>query len=365
MSDVRLRIAMLAPPWIPVPPPAYGGIEAVVHLLCEGLVRRGHDVTLFAAPGSTSSARLHAPLEEPHDREIGQALYEADHVGSCFQEVAKAAAEGAPYDVIHDHCGSVALVTAPFVMTPVVHTVHGPFAGEMVPFYRRHGRKAVIVALSRDQLSRAPMQAHGAHVVPNPIDVGAYPFAEKKDDYVLWIGRMSPEKGAHRAITAARQADVPLVLAGPVQPGQEKYFGTEVEPHVDGNRVRYLGEIAVDEKGELFARARAMLMPIRWHEPFGMVMTESLACGTPVIAFPEGSAPEIVDDGRTGLLARDEDEMAAAIDRAGAIDPRQCRAAVVERFDVERVVERYEHVYRDAIERRARIRPAARAAAAG
>jgi glycosyltransferase involved in cell wall biosynthesis len=363
MSDGHLRIAMLAPPWIAVPPPAYGGIEAVIHLLCEGLVECGHEVTLFAAPGSQSRANVFSPLETPHEREIGAALYEADHVGSCFHEVARAA-DARPYDVIHDHCGSVALVTAPFVRTPIVHTVHGPFVGEMVPFYRRHGRKATIVGLSHDQLSRAPMQTHGAHVVPNPIDARSWPLRTEKEDYALWIGRMSPDKGPHRAIDAAVAADTPLVLAGPVQPGQEEYFRKEVQPRVDGERVRYLGQIAYEEKGDLFAGARAMLMPIRWPEPFGMVMIEALACGTPVIAFPEGSAPEIVDDGRTGFLVRDEEEMAARIGDVSAIDPTECRREALERFDVPRVVELYESAYRDAIARRTRRRPATRAVAA-
>jgi glycosyltransferase involved in cell wall biosynthesis len=366
MPPDRLRIAMLAPPWIAVPPPAYGGIEAVVHLLCEGLVDRGHDVTLFAAPGSQSSGNVLSPLEMPHEQEIGEGLHEADHVGSCFQEVARAAAEGSPYDVIHDHCGSVALVTAPFVGTPVVHTVHGPFVGDMLPFYRRHGRNATIVGLSRDQLSRAPMQTHGAHVVPNPIDARTWPLRTEKDDYVLWIGRMSPDKGPDRAIDAARDADVPIVLAGPVQPGQEDYFRHAVEPHLDGERVRYLGQVAFHDKGRLFAGARALLMPIRWPEPFGMVMIEALACGTPVIAFPEGAAPEIVEDGRTGYLVGDEHEMADGIADTGRIDRCACRQDALDRFDVPRVVERYEDAYRDAIVRRRRrgtvVRPVAAAA---
>jgi glycosyltransferase involved in cell wall biosynthesis len=162
---------------------------------------------------------------------------------------------------------------------------------------------------------------------------------------------MSPDKGPHRAITAARAAGVPLVLAGPVQHGQEVFFGAEVEPHVDGEAVKYVGEADSARKRELYSRARALLMPIRWPEPFGLVMVEAMACGTPVIAFPEGSAPEIVIDGETGFLVDDEEAMAAAVGRLSELDPARCRAATDERFGVDAVVGGYEAAYRRAARR--------------
>jgi glycosyltransferase involved in cell wall biosynthesis len=347
-----LRVAMVAPPWIPVPPPGYGGIESVVHLLCEGLVDRGHDVTLFAAPGSRSRATVHEVLERPHPHEIGSSIYEADHVGSCLKEVAGAAGAGRPFDVVHDHTGFTALAIANWVEVPLVHTVHGPFNESTTPFYERHGGPATIVALSRYQLEHAPpVAAAGAHVVPNPIDVDAWPFESRKDDYLLWIGRVDPDKGPDRAIEAAAIAGLPLVIAGPVQPGRERYFREQVEPRVDGAKVRYVGEVDCDHKAELFARARALLMPIRWPEPFGMVMIEALVCGTPVIAFPEGAVPEIVTDGVNGFLVDDEAGMAAAARRLGEIDPRRCREDARARFDVATVAAGYEHAYRAAIAR--------------
>ena len=332
---------MLAPPWIPVPPPGYGGIEQVIALLVAELTRRGNDVTLFAAPGTDASAEVLSPLEGPHPDEIQTSLYEADHVASTFARTEETAE---PFDVIHDHCGFTAFAFADRIETPVLHTLHGPFTPETSAFYARHGHKASAVALSRYQAEQAPDQLEIVAVIGNPMVVADFPFREEKNDYVLWIGRFNEDKGPGRAIVAAREAGVRLVLAGPVQPGQEEYFASEVEPHIDGDRVRYVGEVG-SEKLDLYAGARAFLMPIRWAEPFGLVMTEAMACGTPVIAFPEGSAPEIVLDGETGFVVGDESEMAAAVGRLGEIDPHRCRESARERYDVEAVASAYEEAY--------------------
>jgi glycosyltransferase involved in cell wall biosynthesis len=345
-----LRIAVLAPPWFPVPPPGYGGIEAVVSLLCEALVGRGHEVTLFAAPGSRSAARVYPVLEDAHPDEIGSSLYESDHVAEVWARIDAAAERGLRFDVLHDHSGFTALAMADRVPVPVVHTVHGPFDSHTAPFYRRHGRKALLVALSRTQAESAPVGVRIADVVPNPIVVDRWPLRTEKQDYLLWIGRMDPVKGAHRAIEAARRAGRTLVLAGPVQSGQEQYFREHVEPHVDGRRVHYVGEVAGVAKQQLYASAAALLMPVRWREPFGMVMVEALACGTPVIAFPEGAAAEIVIDGENGMLVADETEMARAIEWLGSIDAERCRASVAERYDISITASGYERVYRQAIQ---------------
>jgi glycosyltransferase involved in cell wall biosynthesis len=345
----RMKIAMLAPPWIPVPAPGYGGIEEVVRLLCAGLMERGHDVTLFAAPGSDSSAEVVTVLEESHPDDIQKAQFEADHVARAFAEIDAAAERGEPFDVIHDHVGHTALAMADRVHVPLVHTLHGPFTEDAARFYAEHGRKAHIVAISRAQLDDAPPEMGGGDVVPNPIDCSEWPFRAEKEDFLLWIGRMSPDKGPHRAIIAAREAGVRLVLAGPVQPGQEKFFAEQVEPEVGHDGVEYVGEADAERKRELYLGARALLMPIRWREPFGLVMVEAAACGTPVIAFPEGSAPEVVRDGETGFIVDDEHAMAAAIGRLGELDPQACRRTCEERFGVPAVVARYEDVYRAAM----------------
>ncbi|HEY5145000.1 MAG TPA: glycosyltransferase family 4 protein [Solirubrobacteraceae bacterium] len=339
---------MLAPPWIAVPPPGYGGIEAVVDLLCREFVAGGHDVTLFAAPGSQSPAHVHTLLDAAHPDAIGSAMYESDHVACAFDAIDAAADRGVPFDVVHDHSGFTALAMAARVRAPVVHTVHGLLVGETARFYARHAHTASLVAISRSQWDSAPPGVDIAAIVPNPVAVDRWPLGMDKDDYLLWIGRMDPIKGAHRAIEAARLAGRRILLAGPVQSGQAGYFRERIEPHIDGDRVVYVGEVGGSVKQQLFARAAALLMPIRWNEPFGMVMVEALACGTPVIAFAEGAANEIVIDGRNGFLVTDEADMARAIARVGAIDPVVCRESVRSRYDVAIVADAYAAVYRSA-----------------
>jgi glycosyltransferase involved in cell wall biosynthesis len=342
-----LRVAMLAPPWLSVPPRGYGGVESVVSALTEALVARGHDVTLFCAPGSVSSATVSAVLDSQHPDEIERSLYEVDHVARALEAIDAAAADGqGAFDVIHDHCGFTALAMADRISTPIVHTLHGQFTAATAAFYVHHAHKAVLVGVSRAQLASAPAQIAPFEVIPNPIDVSAWPLCERKDDYLLWVGRMTPEKGPQRAIAAAAAAGVPLILAGVIQPGQQAFFDGEIAPHVDGDRVRFVGEIGGERKLSLFARARALLMPIRWEEPFGMVMVEAMASGTAVIAFPEGAARELVRDGITGFLVDDEQAMAEAIGRLSTIAPRECRRWVAAYCDVDVVAAAYERTYR-------------------
>lgn len=344
-------MAMLAPPWISVPPAGYGGVEAVVSVLSEALVRRGNDVTLFCAPGSISTARVVTLLAEAHPDEIERSLFEVDHVARAFAAIDRARGP-LRFDVVHDHCGFTALGMADRLDTPLVHTLHGQFTDATAAFYARHQSKATLVAISRAQRANAPQSMRGVAVIPNPIDVRGWPLQVHKEDYVLWIGRMTAEKGPHRAIAAARAAGVPLLLAGVIQPGQQSFFDREVAPHIDGDRVRFLGEVGGALKRSVFAGARALLMPITWEEPFGMVMVEALACGTPVIAYPAGAASELVLDGRTGFLVRDERAMAAAIGRLGSIRAGDCRAWVAEHCDIDVVAEAYESAYRAAPSRR-------------
>ena len=355
-----LHVAVLAPPWIPVPPPANGGIEAVLELLCEGLVARGHRVTLFAAPGSRSTAEVYSLLDDAHPEAIGSSRLEADHVAQAWHEIEQACADGMPYDVLHDHSGFTALAMADRVQIPVVHTIHGVLDADTLPFYRRHGHKAALVAISHTQAASARPFLNLPNVVPNPVAIDRWPLQTEKDDYLLWIGRMDPVKGAHRAIRAAREAQRRLILAGPIQPGQESYFQERVAPHIDGHEVCYVGEAGGADKRNLYCKAAALLMPIRWQEPFGMVMVEALACGTPVIAFPEGAATEIVIPGINGLLVGDEHEMARAVQQLSQLDPVRCRASVADRYDVAVTTSRYEAVYRRAIAHGAPVQPATR-----
>jgi glycosyltransferase involved in cell wall biosynthesis len=343
-EERRLRVAVLAPPWIPVPPPGYGGIEVVLDLLCQVLVRQGNDVTLFAPPGSRSEATVVSPLDEPHPDEIEHSLFESDHVSRTFEMVEEGEPGAWPYDVIHDNCGCAAVAMADRIETPLVHTIHGPLDDPCIQaFYEHHGHKVTAVAISEAQAARAPGGLVES-VIPNPIDVSAWPMVAEKDDFLLWIGRMTDGKGPQRALEVARRCHTDLVLAGPVQPGQEEFFQAEVEPHLHSSGVSYIGEVGGRRKQQLFAHARALLMPIRWPEPFGMVMVEALATGTPVIAFPEGSAPEIVEHDVNGFLVDDEEEMAAATTRLSSIDPRACRESA-QRFDSDLIAAQYAAVF--------------------
>jgi glycosyltransferase involved in cell wall biosynthesis len=352
-AEPRLRIAMLAPPWIPIPPPGYGGIEFVVALLCDALVDHGHDVALFCAPGSHSKARVHPLLEAPHPERIERALFEADHVACAFAAIDRAADGGEPFDVLHDHCGYTPLAMADRQPAPFVHTVHGPFDQDTTPYYARHGRKGRVVCISQSQKGMAPDAAGAEDVVYNPIDVDSWPVGYQKQDYLLFLARMTEEKGPHRAIRVAKETGRPLVLAGPVQPGQERFFANEVQPHIDGQQIRYVGEVGGARKQQLFADAFAFLMPIRWPEPFGLVMVEALAAGTPVLAFAHGAAPEIVEHGVNGFLVQDEHEMAALVEKCAEIEPMRCRQTAAERFAPDRVALGYEASYRKAIAARA------------
>ncbi|MHB8490927.1 MAG: glycosyltransferase family 4 protein [Solirubrobacteraceae bacterium] len=336
---------MLAPPWISVPPPGYGGVESVVSALTEALVRLGHEVTLLCAPGSHSDARIVNLLDQAHPDEIERSLYEADHVARAFAVINL----DGRFDVVHDHCGFTALAMADRIDTPVVHTLHGQFTASTASFYAHHGHKATLVAISRAQLASAPPGMRAITAIPNPIDLSRWPLQEGKGDYLLWIGRMTAVKGPHRAIAAARIAGVPLILAGVIQPGQRAFFDSEVRPHIDGDRVRFVGEVGGEIKRSLFANARGLLMPIRWDEPFGMVMVEALACGTPVIALAEGAARELVVEGETGFLVADEAAMAAAVGQLPRIAPAACRRWVAEHCDVGVVAQAYERAYRAAM----------------
>ena len=341
-----LRVAMLAPPWIAVPPPGYGGVEAVVGELTEALVARGHDVTLYCAPGSRSAAVTVPLLAAAHGDEIERSLYESDHVARAFAAIDAARVQGRPFDVVHDHCGFTALAMADRLRTPLLHTLHGPFTAETSAFYAHHADKAWVAGISDTQLATGPPGLRSVGAIPNPIDVRAWPFRERKDGYLLWIGRMTAEKGPQRAIAVARSAGLPLVLAGVVQPRRREFFERHVAPHIDGEQVTFVGEVGGADKQALFAGAEALLMPIRWPEPFGMVMIEALVTGTPVISFRDGAASELITDGRTGYLVEDEAGMARAVHDRGRIDPQACRDWVAERCDVGVVAAAYERAYR-------------------
>ena len=337
---LRMNIAVLSPVWFPVPPTGYGGIELIVGLLADALVEAGHEVTLFASGDSETIADLDSVFEEAPSELIGQTFWELDHAIGCFLRHGE-------FDLIHDHTGLLGLALGTLLPTPLVHTVHGPLTGRPGQLYERVARFApapCLVSLSLAQRRPKPRLPWLANV-PNAIDLGRYPFEPRRGDYLVWLGRMTPDKGAHRAIELARRVGMPLKLAGKnSEPAEQAYFDAHVRPSLDG-RIEYLGEVEHEDKVELLRGARAMLFPIDWEEPFGLVMIESMACGTPVLASPRGSVPEVIDDGVTGIVVDDWDTVDDALERADALDARAMRDAVEARYSPSGMVADYVGVY--------------------
>jgi glycosyltransferase involved in cell wall biosynthesis len=341
-----MRVAEIAPPWVRVPPDRYGGIEWIVSLLTDGLVHRDHDVTLYAPGDSTTIAHLRAPFERAVD--LGAMdFYSAVHP-MAIQSVAPFLEEE-PYDIIHDHTGPIAACLGALSDTPVLHTLHGPFNPDVKHLFSMIATKIYFNSISEAQRSGCPELNYIATIY-NAVEVDSYPFRSEKEDYALFLGRFTYDKGAHNAIYIARKSGVPLRMAGKVDPGEDtQYFHEMIEPHIDGEHIVYEGEVGAQKKRELLSGARFVLFPIEWEEPFGLVMTEALACGTPVVATAMGSAPEIVSDGEVGVLAGEGewDEMVEAIrgGRLEEIDPHRCREVVRERFSVEAMVDGYEKAF--------------------
>ena len=346
MSEDKLKVAVLSPVWFPVPPTGYGGIELVVSLLADGLVDAGHEVTLFASGDSLTKGTLAYVFERAPSELIGRALPELRHAMACYTRADE-------FDVINDHSGIPAAALGGLVDTPVVHSVHGPLdTYEAQDAYRAIAKVAPDVGLiSISENQRRPMpDLPWVATIPNAIDLSLYPCKPHPGDYLLFLGRFSPDKGAHRAISVAMELDMPLKLAGKNrEPKERQYFAEFVEPHLGRGGIEYLGEVSHGEKVELLQDARATLFPIEWEEPFGLVMVESMACGTPVIATRHGAVPEVIDDGRSGIIVENTREMAAALDRADELDPMECRAYVEERFAPERMVGDYVDAYAAAL----------------
>ena len=341
MTNTPLRIALIAPPWFPVPPPGYGGIEAVVALLADGLVEAGHDVTLFASGDSRTKAKLRAVYPTAPSAWIGNSQYELRHALECLERASE-------FDIINDHSGLLGLTLGGVASAPLVHTVHGPVDGEAGRLYERLCRtlpSARLISISMRQQRLRPLLPWVANC-HNAIDFGAYQLKDERGDYLLFLGRMSPNKGAHRAIEVARETGLPLKIAAKKRDAREQaYFDQFVRPHLS-DRIEYVGEASHDQKVELLRGARAMLFPIDWEEPFGLVMVESMACGTPVIATRRGAVPEVIEHGTIGLIVNDHREMAAALETADRLEPAEIRRRAELRFAPDRMVADYVSAYK-------------------
>ncbi len=341
-----MRIAQVAPLEERVPPPSYGGIELVVSHLTDELVRRGHEVTLFASGDSLTKAKLEAVCDRALRLDPNAENWDAYQMLELSQVYQRAA----EFDIIHSHLGVLALPTAGLVGTPTLHTLHHKFNPDTAKIYTHHNKQPYI-SISNSQRK---IDLNYLGTVYNGIDESSYPFIVEPENppYLAFLGRLSPEKGPHHAISIAKQTGWCLKMAGKIDEVDRKFFEQEIAPHVDGKKIQYLGEVNHSQKAQLLGKAAVTLFPITWEEPFGLVMIESMATGTPVIATNMGSVPEVVNHGVTGLICDNHEDMASMIPKALELSRSGCRKYVEDRFTLSKMVDGYEAIYRKILENR-------------
>ncbi len=337
-----MKIALVAGPWLPVPPPGYGGAEIIVKGLADGLVQRGHEVILFASGDSETAAKL-VPYTPKH---IGQDWPGYGHyLGDGFSEFAYVRSFLEKVDLVHDH------TLHHHIGLPIkaIHTLHGPaqWGAETARKMSALNQPNYFVAISETQ--RRLYGEEGINfvgTVHNCIEVTPIPFSKEKGAYAVFVGRASWEKGPDVAVRVAKKAGIPLVMAVKMtERHEQEYFRARVEPLLRTAEVKLLGDVSAEEKFKLYMGAGVTLFTSQWEEPFGLVMIESMAAGTPVLAFKRGAAPEILEDGVTGYLCEDEDDMASKVHLALRLDRETCRERVAEKFSVGKMVEKYERIY--------------------
>jgi glycosyltransferase involved in cell wall biosynthesis len=343
-----MRILQLAPLWETVPPPAYGGTEAVVSLLTEQLVARGHEVILAASGDSKTAARLLSV----YPRSLRRADDLKDRVPYDWLHIGAALAAARDVDVVHNHAGELAMAMAGAIDTPMLTTAHClPTEDTRHIWERYHGAWNTISRSQKRTVADVRVPGRFVGHVYNAIDVETFPFEAKKGDDLLFLSRIAPEKGPQHAIAVAKKLGMRLILAGKVDRYDQRFFDEVVQDLIDGEQIVFVGEADAQQKRELYAKAKCLLMPLCWEEPFGLVMPEAMACGTPVIAFRRGSAPELIAHGETGFIVDTVDEMAEAVQDVGRIDAARCRAHVQAHFSPESMTDAYLDVYADLLDR--------------
>jgi glycosyltransferase involved in cell wall biosynthesis len=338
-----VRIGLIASPWIPVPPPRYGGTEAVVDNLARGLRDAGHDVDLFTIGESRCDVNRSWIFQNAVE-DLNNSMYEAIHVEAAYRSLAHV-------DIIHDHTtiGPLLGSHAAPAGVPVVTTAHGPFHTTARQMYSRLPDRVSLIAISHPHRASAP-DLDVTAVIPHGIDTHTYVAGPGGGGYLAFVGRMNPDKGVHRAIEVARRAGLPLVIMAKIREAVEvAYFEDVIKPLL-GSDVELLIEPEHSLLIDLVGRAEALINPIMWPEPFGLVMAEALSCGTPVIASPHGAAQEIVEHGKTGYLYQEVDDLVEAVGRRGDIDRADCRAAAERRFSMQRMVDDHVRLYRRLID---------------
>jgi glycosyltransferase involved in cell wall biosynthesis len=333
-----VKIGILAPPWLPVPPAAYGGTESVLDVLARGLDAAGHDVVLFSTADSTCPVRRSWVGPSVPPQAIGTVVAELQQVLAGYEALGGC-------DLIHDHtlCGPLLAAQSGMRSPAVVTTAHGPMDGELAPMYRALSGRVPVIAISHAQAAQAACSV--AAVIHHGVELDRYPMGGGAGGYLAFLGRMCAEKGPHRAIEIARRAGLPLRIAAKMrEPLERAYFEASVAPRLGGD-IEYVGELGWDDKLALLRDAVGLVNPIAWPEPFGLVMVEALACGTPVLALASGAAPEIVLDGRTGFLADDVEQLAARAGDLATLDRRLCRSSVEAHFSAESMIREHVRFY--------------------
>ncbi len=341
----EMKIAQVAPLIESIPPKFYGGTERIVHAITEELVRRGHDVTLFASGDSTTHARHiwvhHSSLREAYPSDLrSRVVYSQLHLSTAYSHQHE-------FDVIHDHTGHFGVHFAQLSSTPVVMTLHGVIT-PLCQYVFTKLRKPTLTPISNAQKKPAPWLNY-SDTVYNGLDFSEYPTGVKHKGFLLFVGRICPEKGLHYAIEVAKKSGLPLIIAAKYEPEINKaYFEEKIKPHLS-SRIQWIGEVNQEERNALFSQALASLHPVTWPEPFGLTIIEAMACGTPVIAFNQGSIPEVIQHNRTGCIVDTVDEMVQAVSRIHFISRETCREYARNTFNVRRMVNGYERIYRHLI----------------
>lgn len=334
-----MHIAMLAPIAWRTPPHHYGPWESVVSLLTEGLVARGIDVTLFATGDSETAGKLRSVCAQGYeeDPDIIPKVWESLHISEVFEHAQE-------FDLIHNHFDFLPLTYSGLVSTPVVTTIHGFSSPGILPVYRKYNRRVAYVSIS--DADRSPKLDY-IQTIHHGIDLHQFDFQPQPEGYLLFFGRIHPDKGAKEAIEIARACNKPLVLAGIIQ--DEAYYRQHIEPHLNNTHVTYVGSVGPTRRSQLLGNASALLHPIHFNEPFGLSIVEAMACGTPTIAFNRGSMPELIEHGKNGFLVADCAGAIECVARIAELDRAQCRQTVEERFTVDRMVEQYINAYKQIL----------------
>lgn len=347
----KLKIAQIAPLWFSIPPKKYGGIERIISSLTEELVRMGHDVTLFASGDSKTRAKLISVYPEA----LIKAEYNWQDPVWNLENLSEVLKKANDFDILHSHLDFWTLSFQDLTKTPVLHTLHNQLykasitrEGERKPtriqIFEKHRKETLAVFISKSQRSKSAVKFPTSWVIYNGIDISQLKFNPKPQDHFIWIARIDPFKGIENAILACKKTGAKLLLAGRLDPNKEEYFQKKIKPYLS-RKIRYVGELSQKELSAFYGSARALLYPIEWEEPFGLVMVEAMACGTPVIVFDRGSAKEVVEDGKTGFVVKNIKGMIKAMKKIDQIDRLKCRERVKNHFIYQKMVAEYEKLY--------------------